>query len=136
MMAPSFARTGLNGRRVDLATFRNRVVLLDFWATWCAPCISETPRLITLQKRYGMRLQVIGVAMDDSAAPVKAFARRFAFNYPIVLGDAKFGELYGGVYGLPRRFLIGPNGKITAILEGELRPGALERSVQIILGHY
>jgi len=133
MLAPSFARSDLSGHRVDLKAYRGKLVLLDFWASWCAPCIVEIPRLIALQKRYG-GVQVIGVSMDDSIAPVQKVTRRFAFNYPVLLGDADFGNLYGGVYGLPVRFLIAPDGRILRIWKGELPPGTLDHAVRAALG--
>ncbi len=133
--APQFSRPDLQGRKIDLHGLRGKVVLLDFWASWCTPCIVEIPHLIDLQRRYGLRgLQVIGVSMDDSAAPVKAVTQRFAFNYPVILGDAKFGNLYGGVLGLPVQFLITPDGKILHIWTGEVSPAVLERVLKSALG--
>jgi len=132
--APAFIRNDLTGRSVDLKALRGRLVLLDFWASWCAPCIVETPRLIALQKTYGSRgLQVIGVSMDDSAEPARAVTRKFTFNYPVLLGDARFGDLYGGIYGLPVRFLIGPDGKILRIWKGEIEPDVIARVVRTAL---
>ncbi len=133
--APQFSRPDLQGKKIDLHALRGKVVLLDFWASWCTPCIVEIPHLIDLQKRYGKRgLQVIGVSMDDSVEPVKAVTGRFAFNYPVLLGDAKFGNLYGGVLGLPVQFLIAPNGKILRIWVGELSPVVLEKTLKSTLG--
>lgn len=88
-------------------------MLLDFWATWCVPCRQEIPRFIELQNQYGDHgLEIIGVSMDDSADPVRDFYRQLRMNYPVVRGDAKTGELYGGVLGLPIAFVIGRDGKI------------------------
>ena len=135
MTAPSFVRSDLLGHRVDLKAYRGRLVLLDFWASWCAPCIVEIPQLIALQKQYGPQgVQVVGVSMDDSVTPVEKITKRFAFNYPVLLGDAGFGNLYGGVYGLPVRFLIAPDGKILRIWKGEIPPGTLARAVRAALG--
>ena len=132
--APLFMRADLTGRPVDLKAYRGKVVLLDFWASWCAPCIVEIPHLIALQKTYGPRgLQVIGVSMDDSPDPVKTVMKRYAFDYPVLLGNAKFGDLYGGIYGLPVRFLVGPNGKILQLWKGELDPHVLDRAVRSAL---
>lgn len=129
-VAPGFSRVDLAGKRVDLRALRGKVVLIDFWATWCAPCMIEIPHLIDLKKRYAARgFEIIGVSFDDSAAPVKAAARRFAFNYPILLGDAAFGNLYGGVLGLPMQFLVGRNGKILHVWTGEVSPAVLEKQI-------
>jgi cytochrome c biogenesis protein CcmG, thiol:disulfide interchange protein DsbE len=129
--APQFSRLDLAGNRVDLHALRGKVVLVDFWASWCAPCILEIPHLIDLQKRYAPQgLQVIGISMDDSSAPVATVTRRFAFNYPVLLGDAKFGNLYGGILGLPVQFLVGRDGKILHIWTGEVAPALLDKELQ------
>jgi thiol-disulfide isomerase/thioredoxin len=132
--APAFARPDLDGKPVTLKTYRGKVVLVDFWASWCPPCIIAMPELIELQKRHAGRLQVIGVSMDDDAASARAVAGRFAFNYPLLMGDAKFGHLYGGILGLPSAFLIGRDGKVLKILRGELKPGELDRAIRSALG--
>jgi len=91
------------------------VVLLDFWATWCVPCREEIPHFVELQDKYRQQgLQIIGVSMDDGPEPVRDFYREFKMNYPVVMGDAKTGELYGGVLGLPIAFVIGRDGRIYA----------------------
>ena len=85
-----------------LADFRGRVVLLNFWATWCAPCQIEMPRFSAWQARYGPEgLQVVGVSMDDEEAPVRSLVKKRKVDYPIVMGDEKLGLLYGGILGLP-----------------------------------
>jgi cytochrome c biogenesis protein CcmG/thiol:disulfide interchange protein DsbE len=132
--APAFTRPGLDGKPVSLKSYRGKVVLVDFWASWCPPCIIEIPQLIGLQKKHGARLQIIGVSMDDDVASARDVARRFAFNYPLLMGDAKFGHLYGGILGLPSAFLIGRDGRIVKILRGELKPGELDRAIQDALG--
>jgi len=134
MQAPLFARADLDGNSVDLKALRGQVVLLDFWASWCAPCIVEIPHLIDLQKRFGSQgLRVIGVSMDDTSAPVKSLRQRFAFNYPLVMGDAKFGNLYGGVLGLPVRFLISRDGKIIRVWRGEVPADTVEKALKTAL---
>ncbi|MEO6923713.1 MAG: TlpA disulfide reductase family protein [Bryocella sp.] len=133
-VAPEFSRLDLAGNRVDLHALRGKVVLIDFWASWCAPCIVEIPHLIDLKKRYTFRgFEVIGISLDDSAAPVETVRRRFAFNYPVLMGDAKLGNHYGGILGLPVKFLVGRNGKILRILTGEISPALLEEEVQSAL---
>lgn len=128
--APAFVRMDIDHRRVDLAALRGRVVLLTFWATWCAPCQAEMPRFIAWQKRFGPDgLQIVAVSMDDSEAPVRRLVRRRGLNYPVVMGDAALGTLYGGVLGLPVTFLIDRQGNIAAKFKGETNLGAMERGV-------
>lgn len=112
-LAPDFSLPDLMGQRLDLSSYRGKVVLLDFWASWCDPCRDEIPRFVELQNKYGGQgLQIIGVSMDDGPEPVRDFYQRFKMNYPVVMGNAKTGELYGGVFGLPIAFLIGRDGRI------------------------
>jgi thiol-disulfide isomerase/thioredoxin len=112
-LAPDFSLPDLSGKPLTLSSLRGKVVLLDFWATWCVPCRQEIPRFIELQNQYGDHgLQIIGVSMDDSPDPVRDFYQQLKMNYPVVMGDAKTGEQYGGVLGLPIAFIIGRDGKI------------------------
>jgi cytochrome c biogenesis protein CcmG, thiol:disulfide interchange protein DsbE len=114
-LAPDFSLPQLTGGQLELSAYRGKVVLLDFWATWCDPCREEIPRFVDLQNKYGSQgLQIIGVSMDDGPDPVRDFYQRFKMNYPVVMGSAKIGELYGGVLGLPIAFLIGRDGRIYA----------------------
>ncbi len=133
--APEFARPSLSGGRVDVASYQGKVVLLNFWATWCAPCRVEMPVFAAWQRRYGRRgLQVIGISMDDDAAPVRRLAARLKLDYPIAMGDASLGEQYGGVLGLPITYLIGRNGVVRAEFEGEANMKAMEARLTALLG--
>lgn len=112
-IAPDFTLAQIDGMPLQLSSFRGKVVLLDFWATWCDPCRDEIPHFVELQRKYGNEgLQIIGVSMDDSIDPVKPFAEKLRINYPIVMGSARIGGLYGGVLGLPIAFMIGRDGRI------------------------
>lgn len=112
-IAPEFSLPDLSGKPLSLSSYRGKVVLLDFWATWCEPCKDEIPHLIALQNKYGDQgLQIIGVSMDDGPEPVRNFYQRYHMNYPVVIGTANTGELYGGILGLPIAFVIGRNGHI------------------------
>jgi cytochrome c biogenesis protein CcmG/thiol:disulfide interchange protein DsbE len=133
--APNFSLPDLAGQKVDLSSYRGKVVLLDFWATWCDPCREEIPHFVQLQDKYGNRgLQIIGVSMDDGPEPVREFAQRFKMNYPVVMGNAKTGELYGGVLGLPIAFLITRDGRISAKHIGATDISVLENEVVNLLG--
>ena len=132
--APEFARTDFNGARIDLAGFRGKVVLLDFWATWCASCQVEMPTFVQWQQQYGPRgLQVIGISMDDDPASARRIVTKFHLNYPIAMGDEKLGELYGGVLGLPLTYLIDRNGKMRAIFQGETDLKIIEKQLKALL---
>ena len=129
--APSFVRTDLQGKQVDLTALKGRVVLLTFWATWCQPCQAEMPRFIGWQSHYGPSgLQIVGVSMDDDEAPVRAMAQERGINYSVLMGDATLARSYGGVLGLPVTFLIDRKGRIVARFKGEADLGALERAIK------
>jgi thiol-disulfide isomerase/thioredoxin len=126
-VAPSFTRTVFDGKPVTLA--RGKLVLLDFWASWCAPCIVELPHLMDLQKRHSGQLQIIGVSMDDDTKAPKDVVAHYHVNYPVVMGDVTLGKLYGGVLGLPEIFLIGGDGKVIKSWRGDFKPGELDAAI-------
>lgn len=129
-LAPDFTRPDLSGRTLRLSDYRGKVVLLNFWATWCVPCLTEIPRFSQWQSQYGSRgLQVLGVSMDDDARPAAAAYRRYRLAYPVAMGDAALGELYGGVLGLPLSYIIDPAGRIVARYQGEADLAGMERRI-------
>jgi thiol-disulfide isomerase/thioredoxin len=133
-VAPDFSVTAIDGHKLALSDYGGKIVLLDFWATWCAPCRDEIPRFVQLQDKYGADgLQIIGISMDDSAEPVRQFSRDFHINYPVALGGAKLGELYGGVFGLPIAFLIDRNGRILSKHIGATDPAIFDTEIAAAL---
>ena len=134
LAAPDFALPQPDGPDLRLSSYRGKVVLLDFWATWCDPCREEIPHLVELQQRYGDRgLQIIGISMDDDAGPVLTLTRKRKVNYPIVMGDQKLGTLYGGILGLPVTYLIDRNGMVSAKFKGESSLVNMESKIEILL---
>jgi peroxiredoxin len=132
--APEFTRRDFSGARIDLAGFRGKVVLLDFWATWCASCQVEMPAFVLWQRQYGTRgLQVIGISMDDDPASARRLSAKLQLNYPTAMGDEKLGELYGGVLGLPLTYLIDRKGIIRAKFQGETDLKIIEKQLKALL---
>jgi thiol-disulfide isomerase/thioredoxin len=132
--APQFVRTDLENRKLDLHAYRGKVVLLDFWATWCASCQLEMPRFVAWQSQYGPRdLQIIGISMDDDPALARKLYKKMKLNYPVVMGDEKLGQLYGGVLGLPLTFLIDSQGKVQSQFRGETDLKLIEEQFKPLL---
>ncbi|HVP51636.1 MAG TPA: TlpA disulfide reductase family protein [Terriglobales bacterium] len=135
-VAPDFALKGLDGKQVRLSDYRGKAVLLNFWATWCAPCKIEMPWFVDLQKQYASQgLQVIGVAMDDSGEETIAkFAKEMGVNYPVLVGKEAVGDAYGGVEFLPTTFIIDRQGKVVDRVFGLVGRGEFEDNIKKALG--
>jgi peroxiredoxin len=132
--APDFRRADLRNAPIHLKDFRGKIVLLNFWATWCAPCLYEMPRFVEWQTKYGTRgLQVLGVSMDDSDSPVRTLNRKLHLNYPVMMGDERLGELYGGILGLPVTYLIDRRGVVRARFQGETDLSKIEGQLKVLL---
>lgn len=132
--APEFVRTDISHKKLDLKAYRGKVILLNFWATWCPPCQVEIPSFVAWQNKYGPRgLQIIGISMDDDPALVLSLYGKLRLNYPVAMGDEMLGELYGGVFGLPVTFLIDRRGNVRAKYQGETNLKKVELQVQSFL---
>src|SRR5437762_2667259 len=105
--APTFTARDLDGRSISTSSFRGKVVLINFWATWCPPCRAEIPDLVALQEKYRDQLQVIGVS-EDEAPPedVKRFAVEHKMNYPVVMTSPELQKRFPGVSALPTSFVL------------------------------
>jgi peroxiredoxin len=133
--APNWELKDLDGKTVKFSDFRGHVVILDFWATWCAPCRVEIPHFVELQKQYSYKsLTVIGVSLDEQGAEVaKKFVKRLGVNYTIVIGNQKVVEAYGGVYVIPTTFVIDRQGRIASEHIGYDDKAAFEKEIQSLL---
>ena len=110
--APDFSLTDLNGKPFKLSDHLGKVVILDFWATWCPPCKAEIPYFIELKAQYGDKdLVIMGAAMDDINR-VKAFYKDHGMNYPVAIANQDMGSAYGGIQGIPTTFVIDKEGYV------------------------
>jgi thiol-disulfide isomerase/thioredoxin len=133
-MAPDFEVTDLSGAIIRLSDFHGKVVLLDFWATWCPHCRREIPGFIQLQDRYGDRgFKALGVVTQDVPQNVPGFYRQFHMNYPVAMATKKMVRLYGVTLGLPTTFLIGRDGRIDDKVVGGEDMTYFEGKIQSLL---
>jgi len=133
--APDFALKDADGKTVHLADYKGKVVLLDFWATWCGPCKLEIPWFIEMERKNKDRgFAVLGVSMDDEGwEVVKPFISGLGVNYRVVIGNDVTAQLYGGVEALPTTFLIDREGRIAATHVGLTSKKDFEDGVQTLL---
>lgn len=105
--APDFTLTDINGQEVSLSDFKGKIILVDFWATWCGPCKMEIPSFIKLQEDYKDDVVILGISLDQGGPQVVVpFAEKMNINYPIVYGDGTVVKAFGGVRGIPTTFVI------------------------------
>ena len=109
-----FKLKDLDGKEVALASFKGKVVLLNFWATWCGPCKAEIPGFVELQEKYRDKLTIIGYSVDDTAELAKKYAAEYKMNYPILLGEGRedVQDAYGPIWGIPASFIISKDGNV------------------------
>ena len=133
--APGWDLTDLDGKTVHSADLKGRVVVLDFWATWCPPCRAEIPGFIALQKQYQAQgLAVVGVSVDQSsAASVKAFVQEQGINYPVVRADDQVVAAFGGIDGLPATFIVDRTGRIVKQHLGYTDQSEIEKEILPLL---
>lgn len=133
---PAMTITDVNtGRAIDQSAWRGKVVILNFWATWCGPCRMEIPDLIKLQDRYRDQLVIIGLSIDEGPAEdVKAFAAAEKINYPVAIVDDQTEKLFGGITSVPSTFIVNPDGAIVQRHVGLLRPDVTEQEVRALAG--
>lgn len=131
--APDFQLKDLTGKDLSLASARGKVILLNFWATWCGPCRAEIPSLIELQNRYKERLQIIGLADDDDQDTVKQVIDSEGINFPVAMLTDQVRFAYGGISALPTVFVINTEGRIVQKHVGLFNPALYETEVRALL---
>src|SRR6266699_24471 len=133
--APAFQLNDLNGQPVSLAEAKGKIVLLNFWATWCGPCRAEIPDLVDLQKRYADKLEIIALATDeDDPDEVRRFVQHSGINYRVAITPDEVRRDYGGIAALPTSFVIDPQGRIVQKHVGLNDPSIYELEVRAMLG--
>lgn len=133
--APDWTLTDLDGKPVSFAQFKGKVVVVDFWATWCPPCREEIPGYIEMQKKYGADgLVIVGVSLDRAGpAKVADFVKKNGMNYPVVMGDDAVVDAFGGINAIPTTFLIDRDGNIRDQKVGAVETAAYEKRILAVL---
>ena len=133
--APNWTLPDLNGKPVHLSDYAGKVVILDFWATWCPPCREEIPGFIDLQKKYGAKgLVIIGASVDQDGPPVvRDFVAKNQINYQIVMANDDVTKAYGGIEGIPTTFVIDPAGNVVKSYMGATEESEFEAQIKPLL---
>ncbi|HEX5473622.1 MAG TPA: TlpA disulfide reductase family protein [Vicinamibacterales bacterium] len=132
---PAFRADTVDGRHLSSADFHGKVVLVNFWATWCPPCREEIPELIALQDEYRDHLQIIGVSQDDlPAAQVAQFAKAHGMNYPVVMTTPALERLFPGVDALPTTFVLDRDSRLAQKHVGMLDGNLTQLETRVLAG--
>lgn len=111
--APDFKLKLTNGKDIKLSDYKGKIVIIDFWATWCPPCRKGIPDLIDIQKRYDKKLVVIGISLDtETKDDVVPFINKYGINYPVAYGNMEVVQAYGNIQAIPTSFIIDQKGNI------------------------
>ncbi len=134
----NFVLKDADGKDFNLAAQKGKVILLDFWATWCPPCKVEIPWFVEFQQKYGPKgFIVVGVSVDDPAAALKPFGKQYKVNYPLLVGDGrddiKGPKAYNASWGLPKTFVIGRDGRICKTHVGLSNKEHFEQQIKSLL---
>lgn len=133
--APAFELKTVEGKTLSLAEYKGKVILLNFWATWCGPCRAEIPDLVELQNKYKDQFQIIGLVVDDDdEEAVKKFVADSDINYPVALASDEVRLEYGGIVALPTSFVLDAEGRVVQKHEGLRDPILFDVEVRSLLG--
>jgi thiol-disulfide isomerase/thioredoxin len=133
--APLLVARDLDGRELSLTSLRGKVVIINFWATWCGPCRAEIPDLVALQEKYRDRLQVIGISEDESPPEaVRRFVAQFHINYPVVMMTPEIAKLFPGIGALPTSFIVDRESRIVQKHVGMLQAATTELETRSLAG--
>jgi len=134
--APEFTLPDLEGNQIELSSMKGKVLILDFWATWCPPCKEEVPHLIALQSKYrDQGLQIVGLSLvQGGASLVKPFADEHDVNYTMLIANDETAKSYGGVSMNPTTFVVNRSGVVVKRFLGYTTPEAFEEAILPLLG--
>ncbi len=134
-IAFDFSLKSIDGKVIKLSDFRGKVVLLDFWATWCPPCKKGIPDLIEIQKSFNNEVQVIGITLDENPMKVvPSFVKEYKINYPVLIGTEEVTKMYGGIDAIPTTFIINKSGQITNKFIGLVDKDILVNEIKKAMG--
>jgi len=130
-----FTLKDMNGVEVKLAAFKGKVILRNFWATWCGPCKAEIPSLVELQNQYRDDLVILGFSVDDTVEKMRPYAAEYQINYPLLVGNGRedVQEAFGPLYGIPVSVIIDREGKIAKKHSGIATKAQFEREIKALL---
>ena len=132
-----FKLKDLTGKEVALSSYKDsgKVILLNFWATWCGPCKAEIPGFVKLQEKYKDKLLIIGYSVDDTAELAKKYATDYKMNYPILLGEGRedVQDAYGPIWGIPASFIISKDGRVCRKHMGIAPEAVFEKEVVALM---
>ena len=133
--APNFVLKTANGKTIELNKLKGKVVVVNFWATWCPPCKAEIPGFLDVYKQYKSKgLEIVGISLDqDGWTPVKPFIESHKITYPVVVGDGELADAYGGIDGIPTTFIVDKKGNITKRHIGYMDKTSLENLIKGLL---